>query len=307
MTPIRYFIVGGSPEVRKDWADLARQKGLFLHELCVEEFPNGEIRIQECPEGITNSVVFQLPLGSPNTTFLSAWFLHQKFNHPIFYIPALPYSRNQDALQVFYSPFRTLVTLDFHDSQKIPSFIKNLWPTQAFAEVLQNYPWDGTSPVIVAPDEGARLRAQSLAQSLGVPFGVGQKKRNPEGTCEVSFPDLSKLISANKSGNLLEHKIGATHNFAEGRALQEKPLIFVDDWLDTGQTLIASVQTLKRQGKFSIIAAITHCQQEKIKQILGLVDHLFTFDVMGRRPLEKVTYLSSAQRIIESLFQTKEI
>lgn len=118
-----------------------------------------------------------------------------------------------------------VVTIDVHSpaaKKLFPIPLQSLSPAPLFKEVLKNVP----HKTIVAPDKGARARAQAVA---GKPTPWISKKRTESGVVHTVL-----------------------HGTVKGTA------VIVDDILDTGQTLVSCCQKLREQGVKEIIVMVTH-------------------------------------------------
>jgi ribose-phosphate pyrophosphokinase len=123
-----------------------------------------------------------------------------------------------------------IITLDMH-SERLKDFFKieivNVDLSDLFVNVLSKQ----VNSIVVSPDIGGLLRANTLATKLGTDVIIMNKKRNAEGKCFISD------ISADVVG---------------------KNCIILDDIADTGNTLYAAAELLNRMGVHSINACITH-------------------------------------------------
>ncbi|MBR3167967.1 MAG: ribose-phosphate pyrophosphokinase [Erysipelotrichaceae bacterium] len=85
--------------------------------------------------------------------------------------------------------------------------------------------------VVVSPDHGGTTRARSLAEILGVPLAIVDKRR----------PQANVAIANDVIGDVVG-----------------KDCIVVDDICDTGGSLVASCDILKEKGAKNIYVAIAH-------------------------------------------------
>ena len=90
--------------------------------------------------------------------------------------------------------------------------------------------------VVISPDEGGFKRAQIVANKLDVPFLAMSKRR-----------DYSQ-----------KNKVEESILLGDQSQLQNKTAIVVDDMLDTGGTVIKTVDVLKQFGARDVIVAVTH-------------------------------------------------
>ncbi|MBX6378931.1 MAG: ribose-phosphate diphosphokinase, partial [Clostridia bacterium] len=85
--------------------------------------------------------------------------------------------------------------------------------------------------VVVSPDPGGVPRARDLADRLGVPLAIIDKRR-PE-------PNVSEVMN-------IIGKVSGRH------------VIMVDDMIDTAGTIAAGAEALMAQGALSVSAGCTH-------------------------------------------------
>lgn len=123
-----------------------------------------------------------------------------------------------------------IVTIDLHSSQ-VEKFFKikilNLSTTALFASVINKQ----NNTIIVAPDNGSRIRAEQLGQALDAEIAIINKHRTDYNNCVMS------------------EVIGNVH---------EKNCIIIDDIVDTGETLCKAAELLFSKGALSVNAVITH-------------------------------------------------
>ena len=147
-----------------------------------------------------------------------------------------------------------VVTIDLH-AAKIQGFFN--FPTDdltcipMIAHYFKTSSLDMSNLVVVSPDHGGTTRARKLADALGVPMAIVDKRRPRPNVCEAN--------------NVIGDVDG-------------KDVIVVDDMCDTGGSLAAGCQLLKEKGAKDIYAAITHpvfsgkaaenIQNSPIKQII---------------------------------------
>ena len=125
-----------------------------------------------------------------------------------------------------------VLTLDLHASQ-IQGFF-NIPVDHLFAApVIVRHLRDLQQPdlTIVSPDAGGVERARAYAKRLGASLAIIDKRR----------------VAANQTEVM--HIIGE---------VEDRNVVVVDDIIDTGGTLIHSVEALLKQGARSISAACTH-------------------------------------------------
>ena len=85
--------------------------------------------------------------------------------------------------------------------------------------------------VVVSPDHGGVVRARKLAENLGAPIAIIDKRR-PK-------PNVAQVVSV----------VGD---------VKDKNVIIIDDIVDTAGTLCQAAQVLKEMGALKVYAAISH-------------------------------------------------
>ena len=85
--------------------------------------------------------------------------------------------------------------------------------------------------VVVSPDHGGTVRARNLADILGAPVAIIDKRR----------PKPNVAVAMNLLGDV-----------------KDKTAILIDDMVDTAGTLVSGVEMLKKQGAKEVYAACSH-------------------------------------------------
>ena len=125
-----------------------------------------------------------------------------------------------------------VITMDLHASQiqgffNIPIDNMLAFPTIADYFCGKNF----EDAVVVSPDHGGATRARKLAQALGVPMAIIDKRR-PK-------PNVAEVMAI----------IGEVEN---------KTCIIIDDMIDTAGTLTVAAKALKENGAKEVYASCTH-------------------------------------------------
>lgn len=127
-----------------------------------------------------------------------------------------------------------VVTIDLHAAQ-IQGFFNfptdDLTAIPMIGQYFRNKGLDLSKVVVVSPDHGGTTRARRLADQLGVPLAIIDKRRPRPNVCE------------------------ATSVIGD---VADKDVIVVDDIADTAGSLVAGCQLLKETGVHDIYAAVTH-------------------------------------------------
>lgn len=227
--------------------------GVPLCEAEVSRFPDGEINIH-IKETVRGADVFVIQPTSPpvNEHLMELLLLIDALKRAsagrvTAVIPYYGYAR-QDRKHVGRVPISArlvanlieaagadrMLTLDLHAGQiqgffNIP--VDNLKADPIFARYFQERGLADEEAVIVSPDLGAVKRARAVAERLGVPLAIVEKRRMSSG----------QVVSLNLIGEV------------EGRRA-----ILIDDIISTGGTLIETLGLLERKRAREIYAAFTH-------------------------------------------------
>lgn len=128
-----------------------------------------------------------------------------------------------------------VVLLDVHSQSNLDAWsipVEHLLPTKLLATHIRKA-LPTSELTVVAPDKGARQRAQELAQELGCAVVTLQKRRLGPGKVSIAPVD--------------------------GEELRTNQLIIVDDILNTGGTLVNAISQLQSANPdVKISVAITH-------------------------------------------------
>lgn len=133
---------------------------------------------------------------------------------------------------------RGLMTVDIHAPQSLAIFRRivpdDLKARRLLVTHLEGHFRNHEQLVIEAPDIGAAKRAEKTAFSVGpmVPYGIFDKRRT--------------------------RKAGATVSSYHGPDLTGMDVVFIDDMIDTGGTLIVTAQEAFKRRATSVTACATH-------------------------------------------------
>lgn len=226
-----------------------RLLGLNLGKLNSEKFSDGETKI-EILEDVAGKEIFIIQPTCPpvNDNLMELLLIIDAVKRAAAagitaVIPYFGYSR-QDRITGSLSPISAklaadliaaagtdrVVTLDLHSDQIQGFFnlpVDNLSAGPAFMKYLEKI----ENLVIVSPDAGGVKRARAYAKELKTELAVIDKRR-----------DLNdKIVSMRLIGEVAG-----------------KNALIVDDLIDTGNTLIEAVRTLKQSGANEVFACSTH-------------------------------------------------
>ncbi len=127
---------------------------------------------------------------------------------------------------------RRVLAMDLHASQ-IQGFFDVPFDHLLAVPILSDYfkNKDLENTVVVSPDMGGVTRARGLAERLGVPLAIVDKRRPMANVCEIM--------------NLIGEVEG-------------KDIIMIDDIIDTAGTIVGAAEALKEKGARDIYICCTH-------------------------------------------------
>jgi ribose-phosphate pyrophosphokinase len=147
--------------------------------------------------------------------------------------PRTPISAKLVANLIVRSGADRVMTLDLHAGQ-IQGFFDiptdNLFAAPVFVRAIRER-FNKENTTVVSPDVGGVVRARNVAQRIGAPLAIVDKRRELPGESEV----------VNVIGNV------------SGRTC-----IFIDDIVDSGGTLVNAAEALMERGAREVYAYITH-------------------------------------------------
>lgn len=128
-----------------------------------------------------------------------------------------------------------IITIDMHAPGQISNFptkVVNITMEYFWEKYLLSLGYNHHKIQIIAADKSAVQRVQQIASKLNCPWGYVNKRRDTDG--EIHIKDVFNFYP-------------------------EKQTFLIDDLIDTGRTIIAAAQNLKKRSTQSITACITHC------------------------------------------------
>ncbi len=139
--------------------------------------------------------------------------------------------------------------------------------------------------VVVSPDLGGVTRARELAERIGAPIAIIDKRRPEPNVAEVT----------NIIGNI-----------------QDKTVVMVDDIIDTAGTITKGAEALKQRGAGDIYVCCTHpvlsgpaierLKSAPIKEVIVTN----TIPVKGEKMIDKIKVLSVAPLLGEAIIRIHE-
>ena len=245
---LKIFTGNANPALAKEICDYL---GLPLGEAFVGRFNNGEVQIM-IDESVRGKDVFIIqPTSYPvNDNLMELMIMADALrrasaSHITAVVAYYGYARQDrktrgrepitakliaNLLQT--SGITRLVTIDLHAGQIQGFFdvpVDHLFGASIIAKYINDKKMEDT--IVVSPDLGGVTRARDLADRIGAPIAIIEKKR-PE-------PGVAKVM--NLIGNV------------EG-----KNCIIIDDIVDTAGSLVEGAKALEEFGAKSVTACVTH-------------------------------------------------
>ncbi len=245
---LKIFTGNANPALAKEICDYL---GLPLGEAFVGRFNNGEVQIM-IDESVRGKDVFIIqPTSYPvNDNLMELMVMADALKrasarHITAVVPYYGYARQDRKTRgrepitaklvanlMQTSGITRLVTIDLHAGQIQGFFdvpVDHLYGASILAKYINEK--DLEDVIVVSPDLGGVTRARDLADRIGAPIAIIEKKR-PE-------PGVAKVM------NLIGDVKG-------------KNCIIVDDIVDTAGSLVEGAKALKEFGAKSVMAAVTH-------------------------------------------------
>ena len=245
---LKIFTGNANPALAKEFCDYL---GLPLGEAFVGRFNNGEVQIM-IDESVRGKDVFIIqPTSYPvNDNLMELMVMADALKrasarHITAVVPYYGYAR-QDRKTRGREPITAklvanlmqtagitrLVTIDLHAGQIQGFFdvpVDHLFGASILAKYINEKNMEDV--IVVSPDLGGVTRARDLADRIGAPIAIIEKKR-PE-------PGVAKVM------NLIGDVAG-------------KNCIIIDDIVDTAGSLVEGAKALEEFGAKSVTAAVTH-------------------------------------------------
>ena len=245
---LKIFTGNANPELAKEICDYL---GLPLGEAFVGRFNNGEVQIM-IDESVRGKDVFIIqPTSYPvNDNLMELMVMADALKrasarHITAVVPYYGYARQDRKTRgrepitaklvanlMQTSGITRLVTIDLHAGQIQGFFdvpVDHLYGASILAKYINEK--DLEDVIVVSPDLGGVTRARDLADRIGAPIAIIEKKR-PE-------PGVAKVM------NLIGDVAG-------------KNCIIIDDIVDTAGSLVEGAKALEEFGAKSVTAAVTH-------------------------------------------------
>ncbi|WP_314109392.1 ribose-phosphate pyrophosphokinase [uncultured Veillonella sp.] len=296
---LKIFTGNANPALAKEICDYL---GLPLGEAFVGRFNNGEVQIM-IDESVRGKDVFIIqPTSYPvNDNLMELMVMADALKrasarHITAVVPYYGYARQDRKTRgrepitaklvanlMQTSGITRLVTIDLHAGQIQGFFdvpVDHLYGASILAKYINEKNLEDV--IVVSPDLGGVTRARDLADRIGAPIAIIEKKR-PE-------PGVAKVM------NLIGDVKG-------------KNCIIVDDIVDTAGSLVEGAKALEEFGAKSVMAAVTHAvltdpaseriANSNIKELIVTN----TMPLPENCKLENVTQLSVAPLLGEAIMR----
>ena len=282
--------------------DVVKNMNLKLGDMEIRRFADGEVFVQ-VGESVRNKDVYVIqPTGRPssNENWMELYCIIDALKRAsakriTAVIPYYGYSRqdrkNEPRVPITAKLVANLLTesgvgrvlsLDLHAAQIQGFFdipVDHMQSKNIFLEKIRK-DLDISNSIIVSPDIGGIGRARLIAKALKLDISIIDKRRDRANECEVM--------------NIIGDVKG-------------KDAIIIDDIIDTGGTLIKSINALKQSGMRKIFVFITHavCSGDVYERInASEIEKLYITDslkVITERLGNKIEVISVAPAIADAI------
>ena len=282
--------------------DVVKNMNLKLGDMEIRRFADGEVFVQ-VGESVRNKDVYVIqPTGRPssNENWMELYCIIDALKRAsakriTAVIPYYGYSRqdrkNEPRVPITAKLVANLLTesgvgrvlsLDLHAAQIQGFFdipVDHMQSKNIFLEKIRK-DLDISNSIIVSPDIGGIGRARLIAKALKLDIAIIDKRRDRANECEVM--------------NIIGDVKG-------------KDAIIIDDIIDTGGTLIKSINALKQSGMRKIFVFITHavCAGDVYERLnASEIEKLYITDslkVINERLGNKIEVISVAPAIADAI------
>jgi len=296
---LKLFTGNANPELAQEIAD---HIGVSVGECTVTRFMDGEVQIK-LGESVRGSNVFVVqPTSAPvNETLMELLIMIDALKRASaktinVVVPYYGYAR-QDRKARARDPITAklvanllekagatrVICMDLHAGQ-IQGFFDIPLDHLVGLPILANYflAKEIVNPVVVSPDMGGVTRARALAERLGAPLAIIDKRRP-----EANVAEVMNIIGEIKG----------------------KTAILIDDMIDTAGTITLGAKALLERGAESVYAGCIHpvlsgngvdrLAQSEIKEVVVTN----TIALPSHKRIDKIKVLSVAELIAEAILR----
>ena len=286
---------------------IASHLGMALGKAIVDRFPNGETHV-EVMEPVRGQDVYVLQSLSPpaNDHLMEMMLLFDALKRAsaqsiTAVVPYFGYSK-QDKRKIGREPISAKVVANMLTSAGIDRLITfDLHATQI--EAFFNIPVDNLPTV--------SFFAKHLEKSF----------RRGKGECVIVSPDAGRLKTARKFAGVLNCGIAVVDKYRESYKtvkvmhllgdVKGKHALIIDDMIDTGETIAAAADTVRKHGTKSVAICATHAilTPPAVERLTAIGAEVLTTDTIAI-PKEKrfrgLTVLSLAPLLAEVIRRIEE-
>lgn len=241
-----HFAEGAQPATR-----LAHDLEYGAAEVEVHHFPDGESRVRV--EAAAPVAILYRSLDHPNGRLIelllaAAALRDNGAQRVVLVVPYLAYMRQDIAFRpgeaisqrvigaLLATHFDGVITVDphLHRIRSLTQIMPGI-PTQVVSagRLLAQAIDTADRPLLVGPDSESRQWVAQIAQTAGLEFAIGEKRRDGDRTVAIAFPDIDRVAG--------------------------QRVVLVDDVIASGETLAQSAGLLRAAGASRIDAIATHC------------------------------------------------
>lgn len=175
-----------------------------------------------------------------------------------------------------------LVTIDIHnpDVERYcpPNFrLTNILPTKSMAKFIKHKSKIDENWIVLAPDKGAKFRAEALAKELGIEYNYFLKHRDP----------VSGEVSLIGDAGLSELKSN---------------VILIDDIMATGRSLLQVINHLKIEGIERVHVLVSHAfGTDAVDQMIEMGNGIVAGTTTVPSPISKIDIAEDIIHFLSSI------
>ncbi|RLI66264.1 MAG: ribose-phosphate diphosphokinase [Candidatus Asgardarchaeum californiense] len=239
------YIISGTAS-KKIAEDLSEELGCPLAKITIKRFPDNELYVRII-EDIKDEDIVIVQTTYPDQNIIELFLLQDAAydagaNRIITVIPYFGYSRQdkkfeegepvsaQSIAERIGLRTNSVITVDPHKEYLLDFFNIPAYSCTAIPEISK-YLKDKNVDLVLAPDKGAKSKAQQASKIIGCKYDYIEKTRIDGMTVKIKPKNLDA---------------------------KNKKVAIIDDIISTGGTMAKSVKELKKQGAEEIFVACTH-------------------------------------------------
>ena len=239
------------PECDEQAGSLAEELSVDCHPVLVHRVPDGESLVR-VPEATETALLYR-SLDQPNEKIFELLLAASALRaggcrQLVLVVPYLAYMRQDRAFhpgeavsqrllgEIMAAHCDALITVDphLHRIKSLRQIMPGVETASISAGPALSAALNGTdADLLVGPDRESRQWVEAIAQSVGLPFLVGEKQRQSDRSVEVAIPDLEVAVG--------------------------RHVVLIDDLISSGTTLKAAARLLRDAGARFVSVMATHC------------------------------------------------